>query len=384
MSMVRKPLKVRFLGKPLIPPFRDSSKNLTRDLVLCMDGENIKPVVFGDRDVFSQTPWVHVDNCKKRGDDYNRYSSSLIDRLRVLVRLVKPDPDLDLLHAVFAPTAQTALVTRVLKKIKRIPCVQTLVSRPGKLTRFLLFGDRIIALSKTRQMELEHLGFHNVVLIRPGIIPPAMPGEGDIARTRNNLKIDDGIMILFPGDLAPFGGWREMLEAHRLVLEKVQSAHLVLACRKKGRGKADSPEHVRQAVINMGIEESVVILDDEVDDMASLISASSIVALPAQSLFAKSDAPLVLLEAMALKKPVLVSRIPELLEIVEDGAGLAANTGDPAALARAMLSVIKSPEQAGMLGESAFVKFNREFSATTMAFRHESLYQELAADRSRS
>jgi glycosyltransferase involved in cell wall biosynthesis len=64
--------------------------------------------------------------------------------------------------------------------------------------------------------------------------------------------------------------------------------------------------------------------------------------------------PLVLLEAMALGKPVVASEIPGIREVVESGrTGLLVPDGDAGALAAALRSLVESPELRASLGARA-------------------------------
>jgi glycosyltransferase involved in cell wall biosynthesis len=64
--------------------------------------------------------------------------------------------------------------------------------------------------------------------------------------------------------------------------------------------------------------------------------------------------PLVLLEAMALGKPVVASDIPGIREVVESGrTGVLVPPGDPEALAATLRSLVESPELRASLGARA-------------------------------
>lgn len=72
---------------------------------------------------------------------------------------------------------------------------------------------------------------------------------------------------------------------------------------------------------------------------------------------------LVTLEAMALGRPVIVSRVGALPELVTDGAqGLTVPAGDPGALAEALHQVGKHPEAMVAMGQAGQARVREEFS----------------------
>ena len=72
---------------------------------------------------------------------------------------------------------------------------------------------------------------------------------------------------------------------------------------------------------------------------------------------------LVTLEAMALGRPVIVSRVGALTELVRDGEqGLSVPAGDPPALAEAMRRMGEHPEQMAAMGEAGLARVRGEFS----------------------
>jgi glycosyltransferase involved in cell wall biosynthesis len=96
------------------------------------------------------------------------------------------------------------------------------------------------------------------------------------------------------------------------------------------------------------------------------------------SLYAKVDTPYVLLEAMALGRPVIVSNLPPLQELAALGDGsIVVPKGDPEATAEAMARLAADPDDAARLGESARATIAHSFSLTRMARAYETLYDEL-------
>jgi glycosyltransferase involved in cell wall biosynthesis len=90
--------------------------------------------------------------------------------------------------------------------------------------------------------------------------------------------------------------------------------------------------------------------------------------------------PFVLLEAMAMARPVVATAVDGVTEIVEpDVSGVLVPPGDPASLAGAVLDLLRHPERGRRLGAAARARVVDRFSAERMIRRTEELYLGVAA-----
>jgi len=113
-------------------------------------------------------------------------------------------------------------------------------------------------------------------------------------------------------------------------------------------------------------------------DIPELISAFDLYVLP--SLW--EGLPLALLEALAIGKPIVATRVGGNPEIVEDGAnGYIVPPRDPAALARAILAVHGDPDFRERARRRNVEKFSQLFSLEAMIATHSALYREITATR---
>jgi phosphatidylinositol alpha-1,6-mannosyltransferase len=111
--------------------------------------------------------------------------------------------------------------------------------------------------------------------------------------------------------------------------------------------------------------------------MAALLAASDVVALPARRLDAKVDVPLVLLEALALGRPVLVAEGSSAAVLAERGAALAA-PATPEGIGAALVRLWASPEARRELAERGRALVRSEHAPRRLAQHHRTLYQSLA------
>ena len=84
---------------------------------------------------------------------------------------------------------------------------------------------------------------------------------------------------------------------------------------------------------------------------------------------------LVFLEAMAAAKPVVATRVSAIPEVVEDNVtGLLVPPDDPAALAGALLELIREPARARQMGIAGHARVHAHFNATAMVAKTVAVY----------
>jgi len=88
--------------------------------------------------------------------------------------------------------------------------------------------------------------------------------------------------------------------------------------------------------------------------------------------------PNVLLEALAMAKPVVATRVggvPELIESGQNGILIPPQNGN--ALSEAVLSLLKAPERAKAMGQRGEEKIRKNFTLERMLDQYEALYLSL-------
>ncbi len=108
--------------------------------------------------------------------------------------------------------------------------------------------------------------------------------------------------------------------------------------------------------------------------MARIIAQSDILALPS----VQEGFPNVLLEAMALSKPVVATAVGGVPEQVVDGeTGLLVPPRDSLALASAITVLLDNPDKARSMGQAGFRRVQRRFPLTAVVDRYTQLYLDL-------
>jgi glycosyltransferase involved in cell wall biosynthesis len=108
------------------------------------------------------------------------------------------------------------------------------------------------------------------------------------------------------------------------------------------------------------------------EDVADLLAASNVVAVPSLS----EGLPYVILEAMAVARPVVASRVSGNPEVVADGkSGILVPPRDVEALAAALDRVLSDPRFGSALGAEGRRRVESEFSLERMLDRIEMVYR---------
>jgi glycosyltransferase involved in cell wall biosynthesis len=167
--------------------------------------------------------------------------------------------------------------------------------------------------------------------------------------------------IVFVGDLSRDKGIDVLIEAHRRL---GGVPHLVLA----GRTLEDTPLYLTDQVELRGVLDHASVID--------LIRTACVVVVPS---IVPDCCPTVVLEAMAIGRPVVAAASGGIVDVVDDGVtGLLVTPGDPAALAAALSMVVKDRETAEAMGRMALDRA-RSFTASAVVGRIEELYECLVS-----
>jgi glycosyltransferase involved in cell wall biosynthesis len=234
--------------------------------------------------------------------------------------------------------------------------------------------DRVIAVSRRTAEDLTsragiRVDPRKVITILNGFDLDRVGPTSGVARADLELAHAAPVLVTV-ANFVPMKGHRRLLEAMPGILARFPDATLVLA--GSGPGLAAAREHVAAA----GLVPRVRILGPRADGV-DLLALSDVVVLPS---VAAEGLPIVILEALALGKPVVATRVGGIPEVIQDGeTGLLVPAGDPQALADAVSSLLADPARAAVMAARGREAVRARFSANGMVRQVERLYLELAA-----
>lgn len=245
--------------------------------------------------------------------------------------------------------------------------------RAEAVLRAARFGaTRVVAVSDAVRVRVAadaRLDPARVVTVHNGIDPRRF--HGDRAEARRRLGWPAGApAVTMLAVLRPGKGHEVLLDAVPAVTTAVPGTVVRLV----GGGPLHDDLARRAAALGPAVE-----LTGERSDVPDVLAASDVVVLPSWS----EALPTVLLEAGAAGRPVVATPVGGAPEIVVDGeTGVLVPTGDPAALAGAVVGLLRDPARAAAMGERARARVHARFTLDHQADGLIAVYRDvLAASR---
>ncbi|MCA9565622.1 MAG: glycosyltransferase family 4 protein [Myxococcales bacterium] len=364
--------RVLAISKPVVPPWSDSSKNLVRDLLLGAESTGFRVLTDGTH----RFGLPHVREVPVYASN-NHYSPTVWQNARIVSSIVRSNKR-EIHHYFYAPNRRTASVAKVLETIKRNPSIQTICSVPHSFhhAKQLFFADVNVALSTFTANRLREAGVNDVRIIRPST--PQLqrtPRPTRESRQQSHPELPDTkYVVLYPGDYS-FSDTAVRVAEAALRLKDNKDIGWVFACRIKD----DDSLGVEQAVKRMlrPIGERVCFLN-HVNKIIELLAACDLTVLPAESTYAKMDIPLVLLEAMALGRPVIVSNRPPIAELADLGGALASEAGSAHSLADNIVALLEDEAEYESWSDRGARVVAESFDRTQTARAYEAIYRDLS------
>jgi glycosyltransferase involved in cell wall biosynthesis len=309
-----------------------------------------------------------------------RLAADLLNAIRIvwqLTRLIRRER-ITLVHA-NSTTAQ--VYAGIAARLGGIPCVwhvRDLVNL-GPLGFWLArFSSLTIAISDSVRRHVEPY-LRNSARLRTlpnGIDLEEFRPHDRRAEVRRSLGIAPGAPVFgMVGQFVPWKGHGAFIEAAARLAAALPAARFVVAGDDLFREHSGYREELEARATELGLKHSLLFTGYR-PDMANLIEAFDVLIHPA----AREPLGRVILEAMAMGKPVVAVNAEGPAEIVRHGLdGLLSPTNRPEELAEAALRLITDPSLAERLGAAARLRVEQSFDIRQKVREIEALYDELPA-----
>ncbi|MFN8607714.1 MAG: glycosyltransferase family 4 protein [Vulcanimicrobiota bacterium] len=301
-----------------------------------------------------------------------------LSQLLRVIRLYRPQ----ILHS---HTSKAGFLARLAGRLCEVPLViHTIHELPQNATRSRLkkslyrgmeklaagWCDHLITVSRVNQRQILDEG-----ICRPeklSLIPGGLALENYAARGPAPWNLPpDAIVMGMAGRLEPAKGHSDLLLAMSRLLPRNPRLHLVIMGTGHLRGQLE-----RQAW-ELGLHGRVHFLG-WVEDLISAMAALDLFVLSSHY----EGLGVVLLEALALGRPVVSTRVGGTQDIIEDGVtGLFAPAHDPAGLAEAIQRLLDDPDLAARLAAAGQQKVKNHYSAREADQKVMDLYLKLLSTR---
>jgi len=195
---------------------------------------------------------------------------------------------------------------------------------------------------------------------------PVTEKDKEALRKKWDIAKEDTV-IGFVSKLWEGKGHLKLIEAFKRIKLEIQSAKLVIV------GEGYLYDHLVRRVDSLGLKDSVIFTGFQ-QDVPKIIATFDVAVLP--SFFEGMGR--VLLEAMAMEKPVVASRVGGIPDLVEHGVnGFLVDPGDVDGLTEALLKTMNDKELATTMGKAGRKKISEKFTADHMVGSIEELYRDL-------
>jgi glycosyltransferase involved in cell wall biosynthesis len=283
---------------------------------------------------------------------------------------------IDLLHA---HTRVTQVLAWWVKRLTGIPYVSTCHGfYKRRLGRQLLpaWGDHAIAISVPVGQSLTrdfHVKSENVTTIFNAIDIAELErkcAEKNPIEIRNNYKIalTDPVIGIVARVVADKGHEFFLKAGAKLISGQFKNLKLLIV------GDGPHLSNMRNLAKQLKIENSTLFLGN-MQDVTHALSIIDVFVLPA---IWREGFGLSIVEAMAVSKPVIVTNIWALNELVQDGVnGLLVNPKDVDGLANAIAKLLTDQKLYDTVAKNGREMVEREFSITQMAGRMDQLYAQI-------
>jgi glycosyltransferase involved in cell wall biosynthesis len=316
----------------------------------------------------------------------NRFNLINISKLARLMR----DNKVQIVHT---KGGRGGFFARTAAKIAKVPVIISTIAMPVEgfnvgiikkscymaLDRFSeRYAHRFIAVSealKQTLIEKHKIPSENVVTIYNGI---EIDKYTRIERAERELKEEfnispDNILIGYVGRLTWQKGLNYFIEAIWLMQQKkLDLAHKITYLIV---GQGEEKDSLEKKVADLGIRDKVIFTGFR-QDIKKILSALNILALPSL----REGQPIILLEAMAARTPIIATDIDGIKETIDDQiSGLLVKPRDPHAIADAIISILEYPQKTHELLEAARKAVEEKFNLNDKIIQHEKLYESLLA-----
>lgn len=299
-----------------------------------------------------------------------------------IARLVRKE-GIDIIHAHKGADLALGLLASVRVPVGGVVVHRTVAFPLDRLNSWkyrLRRVDRIIAVSRAVKEELVQSGRIDparVVVVHRGLeldrFEPAVPPAEGLAA---EFGIPEGERVVgMIANVLRHKGHEVLLGAAARVVRRIPRTVFLLVGELTD---ADLMGRLRRRVKDLSLESRVRFTGfrNDISDIAKLFDVGVLAST-------SEGFPNVLLEQMAVARPVVATRVGGAPEIVADGeTGILVPPGDPQALGDAIAQLLEHPELGREMGMRARRRVELEFSMEKQVRRIEDVYQEVLARRS--
>jgi glycosyltransferase involved in cell wall biosynthesis len=235
--------------------------------------------------------------------------------------------------------------------------------------KFYKYFTKIVTVSEPIKQVLVN---NNINADRVSVVPNGVDvlDSTSLSSTgiRTELHIKNSTMlILNSGRLVKQKAQWVLIEAAKLLEAEQFDFHFIIV------GEGDKRDELDKLITKYHLNERVSLLGFR-SDIPNLLLASDCFALPSID----EGMPMSLLEAAAIKTPVICTLVGDISKLIEDNeSGLVIPINDPKKLAEGIIYLFENKEKSKIMAENAKLKLINKYSSEEMAKNYGLIYSQL-------
>jgi glycosyltransferase involved in cell wall biosynthesis len=233
--------------------------------------------------------------------------------------------------------------------------------------------DRLLAVSLDLKEQLaKRFGADKVAYICNAVDIKQIRGSRRAEELREELELyGDEFLIGTMGRLMPVKGFDSFLKAACLIRRERPNVKFIIA------GDGPLRASLQALAREYSLDKDVLFIGHR-NDSYDILGLLNLFILPSLS----EGTPMVLLEALALERPVVASRVGGIPEVVEHGiSGLLVRPGREDEIAQSCITLMDNYDFARHLGAAGRKRVEEQFSAKVMADKVAQVYRTLVGGR---
>ena len=250
--------------------------------------------------------------------------------------------------------------------------------------------DKIIAVTENVQCSLTKAGIteNRIVEIPLGINTELYNQNvsGDDVRKGYNINPDQPALI-YVGNLTIQKGLSVLIDALNVITKEIPNIKLLMVLNmpleryeNPGRLDVDMGQFfkIKEKIKRYGLEDNIIPLG-LLDNMPQIMAASDVFITPFLNTVGIVDYPTSMLEAMAIGKPVIATRVGGIPEIIEHkGNGMLVEPNNVDELVNGIRYMVNNKEEAKNMGKEGAKMIFEKFNMEVITDKIEEIYEEIA------
>ncbi|MFH2138505.1 MAG: glycosyltransferase family 4 protein [Candidatus Omnitrophota bacterium] len=300
---------------------------------------------------------------------------SYLKTLRWLIKVIKLEK-ISLIHCNMYISNQYAVIASLFTKVPLVCHIRNIITKPCYYNNFLFLTKTLIANSSATELSYSKYlrNTQKSIVIYNSVSLDESYSTASAGSFREKYGIEkDAFLIGYVGQIKKAKGIHFLIKAMDLLVKQYSQVRLLIAGDISISKESNCFSYLKELSKTLNLEQNIV-FSGFINNTRELYSTMDILVLPSE----KEPFGRVLIEAMAVGKPVIGTCSGGAPEVVEDGVtGLLVPPGNPEALAKAISEMINNPARAKLFGQKGKERVEKLFNERTNTRQLERIYNQI-------